>query len=999
MQKQSYLNPLKKLAPPLANFETFDVEAVGDTWKDFAFLGHYDGREFRNFDSVPEYVDWLMTTGGQTRRVYAHFLDYDFMFISEELRKRKDITTRVTLANSLLLSASLIKGDKEVQFLNSYSLLQYSLDELMWRFLRKHKTSLDELGKRNYEDCVCLHQILKMFTETVGTCGMTMSQMTMQYYRNKFQKAPMHNNWQLDRFVRESYFGGRVEIFNFNLDPDAKAYLYDINSMYPYVMREFPYPVAKMQKAYEHEEGALGVCRVEIEGEGLVPLACERVAGKTMFLNAKKRVWTTTFEFEKLKEMGAKVEYKYGFETPKVEYIFRDYIDELYAKRMQAKVEGNDVYDTTYKLLMNSLYGKFGQRTEKTTYMINADTEEGLADVTPVSDDRVFSFFSENRRNAFVIPIIAALTTAYARERLHQYLGKLDFESVLYCDSLPYDRRVFVKFPNGDINLIKIGELYDKYAGARGLLTLSFDGNRAKFMPIKKMIRHAYHGKLLKFNTKYGSTVVTPQHSVYVFDGGIRLADAGTLKAGGMLVSLTNVKTSPNYRSGHVFDAAGMDMGRYGEELKFSPSQVSTKKFKCRRIPRRWTLDKNLAWLLGFYCAEGSVTDIMTKSGRKCVLSFGGQDRGLIKRVKAILDVKSGAATKIIRYFDPRNKKYMYYYRIGGLPIVALFECGFGAGKNCEFVKVPWFIFSAEEPLRKAFIEGYLEGDGVKFHDKRYKTHFTRFSTKSRELAEGLSFLLKGLTHGVNSRGGEIRHVFWQYRKDKPKIMDLRLQSAKAPSAEGFCSAEIRSVTELPNEPYVYDLEVEGSHNFADAEGMILVHNTDSIYTTEKKLENSKQLGMMKLEAEAQPFYVINPKFYVAGKMKIRAKGVPRPDKKKAEGAENPADKCSEKQDISMNTFYSYLCGGQVKARRGLVKFRSAIRGYARGDNLVRVKEVKRSMRSVYDKRHMQFIGEDTKPFHVRTRPDLYTMMNRKQFAEFLRKVKPLIAELRVEQK
>lgn len=972
------MNPLKKAAPPLTDFETFDIEAQPGTWDKFNFLGHYDGKEFQTFNSVPKYVDWLMATGSKTRKVYAHFLDYDFAFIMDELSKRKDITTRVSLANSLLLSASLIKGDKEVQFLNSYSLLQYSLEELMMTFLGKHKTPLDELEKRNYDDCVDLHKILSMFTQTVGTSGMTLSQMTLQFYRHKYQRAPIYNNWELDRLVRQSYFGGRVEVFNFNLDPDAKAYLYDINSMYPYVMREFPYPVGKMAKVYSHEPGSLGICKVRIENEGMLPLACERIDQKTMFLNTKKRIWITTFEYEKLREMGASAEFEVGFETSKTAHIFKEYIDELYSRRMLAKAEGNKVMDVTNKLLMNSLYGKFGQRTEKTTYMINADAEEGAADMTPISDDRVFGFFSENKRNAFVVPMIASLTTAYARERLHSYLGKLDYETVLYCDSLPYGRRVFVKFPNGDINLIKIGELYDKYAGARGLLTLSFDGNRAKFMPIKKMIRHAYHGKLLKFNTKYGSTVVTPQHSVYVFDGGIKLADAGTLKAGDMLVSLTNVKTNPNYRSGHVFDAAGMDMGRYAEELKFSYSQVSTKSNRCRRIPRRWTLDKNLAWLLGFYCAEGSVTDIMSKSGRKCTLSFGGQDRELIKRVKAILDVKSGASANIISNFDPRNKKYMYYYRISGLPIVALFECGFGAGKNCEFVKVPWFIFSAEEPLRKAFVDGYLEGDGNKAHDKRYKTHFTRFSTKSRELAEGLSFLLKGLPHGVNSWGREIRHVFWQYRKDKPKIMDLRLQSAKAPLSDSFCSAEIRSVTELPNEPYVYDLEVEGSHNFADAEGMILVHNTDSIYTTEKKLEDSKQLGMMKLEAEAQPFYVINPKFYIAGKMRLKAKGVP-------------------KQDMNMGSFYSYLCGGQITAKRGLVKFRSAIRGYARGENLIRVKEIKRSMKSVYDKRRMGSI--ETKPYHVRTKPELYTMMNRKPYKEFLRQVKPLIAELRDEQK
>ena len=59
----------------------------------------------------------------------------------------------------------------------------------------------------------------------------------------------------------------------------------------------------------------------------------------------------------------------------------------------------------------------------------------------------------------------------------------------------------------------------------------------------------------------------------------------------------------------------------------------------------------------------------------------------------------------------------------------------------------------------------------------------------------------------------------------------MRLQSAKQ-SKSNFCLAQIRAIEEVPNKKYVYDLEVEGSHNFVDAEGMILVHNTDSVFLT-----------------------------------------------------------------------------------------------------------------------------------------------------------------------
>ena len=395
------------------------------------------------------------------------------------------------------------------------------------------------------------------------------------------------------------------------------------------------------------------------------------------------------------------------------------------------------------------------------------------------------------------------------------------------------------------------------------------------FKPIRRVIRHDYNGKLVKVRTKYGATIVTPQHSVYSADekGQHILIDAGKLKKGDYLISLTNPEIRDTYKIGHIFDLVELGHGHYGKELMlysdnlFFPrkqrecpyckkntmlsshvflkhserrhslskdslfSWLGGKNAKTRKIPRFWVLDEQLAWLLGYYCAEGSVSDVQTKSGRKCVLSFGNQKKEQIELVKSILDAKTGISTEIIENVDNRTKKKMYYYRIQCMPAVVLFQYAFGCGKGSEHKKVPWFIFSAEEPLRSSFIKGYLDGDENSAKDQRYSTHFIRFSTKSKELAIGMDFLLKSIKHLNNFRGHEIKHVAWQYRSDKPKIQSLRLQSSKQ-SRKNYCLAEVRSVEEVENQEHVYDLEVEDVHNFVDAEGMILVHNTDSVFLT-----------------------------------------------------------------------------------------------------------------------------------------------------------------------
>ena len=468
----------------------------------------------------------------------------------------------------------------------------------------------------------------------------------------------------------------------------------------------------------------------------------------------------------------------------------------------------------------------------------------------------------------------ASATTAWGRHHIHTVIeeAKKSEFTVLYGDSLPYDRMIFLQTCDGDILLQKIGELYD--TSLKGIKTLAYTNDgRVLFLPVQRVIRHRMRKEdsLLKITTKYGTTIVTNQHSVYTYQDGLKLTHAGALQEGDALISLTNPQISIKYNSGHVFDVVDLNLGPYVKELFLYSDQqvfpainsicpycqkkvflsghvslvhkerrqslqksssfafVGGKSAIVGKIPRYWTLDEDLAWVLGFYCAEGSVSDVKTKSGRKSILSFGGKDLKLITKVKKIIDAKIGANLSIIKDYDKRINAFMYYYRVQRIPIVALFKYGLDAGALSEFKKVPFFMFTAEESIRQAFMQGYLDGDGNQWRDTRYKTFFRRFSTKSKELAIGLQFILKSLHHGKNARGKDIRHVHWLYRKDKPKIVSLRLQSAPHDEKD-FCLAEIKSIEHMPKESYVYDLEVAGSHNFVDAEGMILVHNTDSVF-------------------------------------------------------------------------------------------------------------------------------------------------------------------------
>jgi DNA polymerase I len=477
-------------------------------------------------------------------------------------------------------------------------------------------------------------------------------------------------------------------------------------------------------------------------------------------------------------------------------------------------------------------------------------------------------------------PPVAESTTAVGRYAIKETIEKakeLGVE-VIYGDSLAYDRTIFIQTPKGDIRLQKIGEFVDEnMADPSGYSTLALENGEVRFQPIVRLIRHRYDGQMLRITAQHGRTVVTKQHSVYTYkDGNLTLCDAGELRKGDLLVSLTNPIIEPSYKENHVFDLAKLNWKKYKDEISlwrdnlrfprrrgFCPycgkdvaclsahahlehsdrrlplssnidwRFMGGKNTKSERIPRFIQLTRDLAWILGFYCAEGSTSDVETRDGRKCVLSFGGQERKHMRRIKKYFDELLGKNLKIIRDVDKRTGNPMYYYRVSGVPAIALFSEAFGCKSGTSRKRVPYFIFSSEESLRRAFAEGYLAGDGYTKIAPRYRTVFPEFTTKSLELAIGIQLILKSQDFGKTRFGKQIKHLYWKRRKDKPGIVQLRLQGARSHNMEGenFCLTVVTDIRKSKYAyPFVYDIEVEGAHNFVDAEGMILVHNTDSVF-------------------------------------------------------------------------------------------------------------------------------------------------------------------------
>jgi pyruvate formate lyase activating enzyme len=142
-------------------------------------------------------------------------------------------------------------------------------------------------------------------------------------------------------------------------------------------------------------------------------------------------------------------------------------------------------------------------------------------------------------------------------------------------------------------------------------------------------------------------------------------------------------------------------------------------------VPRNLDLTPDLAWLLGFYCAEGSIgAPRVRPNSYQLIFSCGHHELALVEQTARLLTHVFGVQTIIV------NRRTTITVEVRSTSTARLFEalCGRGAkGK-----KVPRLLLGASTEVIRAFLQGYFAGDGY------FGTTHVVGNTVSRELALGL---------------------------------------------------------------------------------------------------------------------------------------------------------------------------------------------------------------------------------------------------------------------
>lgn len=311
----------------------------------------------------------------------------------------------------------------------------------------------DTYGRRDVEiirdSCCAWFKFLKR--NDYGAFAPTLASQSMRVYRHRYMRHRIFidDNPKALTLTREGYYGGRNECFKIGRYK-GEFTLLDVNSMYPSVMASNPYPYKLLSHTYHASVMDLRVwlrnysCTARVLLRTVSPFAPIRENHKLVFPIGEFEAILSTPE---LKYALTHAEILQVREVAIYEQamLFTEMMNDLYRRRMQAKENGRPVEAFMFRKIMNSFYGKWGQRGEVWEDLINIDDLESQNWMEYDYEEKTTRYYRKlgglvqrrgedvEARDSFVA--IAGHITAYARMGLWELITQAGSGSVLYCDT------------------------------------------------------------------------------------------------------------------------------------------------------------------------------------------------------------------------------------------------------------------------------------------------------------------------------------------------------------------------------------------------------------------------------------------------------------------------------------------------------------------------------------------------------------------------------------
>lgn len=193
----------------------------------------------------------------QTLYLIAHNIAFDFAVVRGfDAMKQRGGSLDFVYTNGTTVIVKYSTPFGKVVLLDSMNWFKVPLREL-GRSIGHEKLSVDFATVNNEDlEIYCRNDVAILLNamqhwykfldeHDLGRFGNTIASQAMHAFRHRFMgdtKILVHNNKSVSELERRAYHGGRCNVFQRGVVQNT-IYKLDINSAYPYVMRNYPYPI------------------------------------------------------------------------------------------------------------------------------------------------------------------------------------------------------------------------------------------------------------------------------------------------------------------------------------------------------------------------------------------------------------------------------------------------------------------------------------------------------------------------------------------------------------------------------------------------------------------------------------------------------------------------------------------------------------------------------------------------------------------------------------
>ena len=443
--------------------------------------------ERQDFFEIKDFWDYVENVFVENHHLilYAHNADFDFKILNgyqELINRGWKVKNWYIQGRTFIIKFEFGEG-KNKKVLDIWDSMNYvpfslkvlgkyvGLEKLEIDFNKNTQNELLVYCRRDTEIIFRFIKYLISFLEEYELSKLkpTSASLSLNIFRHKFysrKKEPIYiHDWKKSiQLERKSYSGGITDCFKVG-KIKQKVYKLDINSMYPYIMQNYSFPVRlvfwgrnptyskqelkQIFEEYSKTHSIILSCKIFLPKEYAYILQKAKVnkQSKSIFLCGEFETVLTSPEINFVKKFGKIIEI-YEISVYEKAILFKNFVDFFYKKRLEFKQQKNFVYEQFCKLILNSLYGKWGQKSIKYTIQAENLSNSRIKNFGSIIDAETGEHFNliqfgttlykiqmteQNSKDSFVA--ISSFVTSYSRMLLIKYLLTAKRENCFYCDT------------------------------------------------------------------------------------------------------------------------------------------------------------------------------------------------------------------------------------------------------------------------------------------------------------------------------------------------------------------------------------------------------------------------------------------------------------------------------------------------------------------------------------------------------------------------------------